>query len=209
MKKRIMILSAAAVLFTACNQQDQKQDEHAHSAMNLGETKTENVMMKAMDESMIAMHQAKMTGNADYDFASMMIPHHQGAVAMAEDVVKSGKSAELIAFSKNVIIAQQKEIAMLKDFLTTASQRPSANAEAFKKALDASMVPMMDGMGKVKLTNDIDKDFVALMIPHHQSAVNMAKAYLPFATDQKFKLLAQQIIQAQEDEIKWLKAQVI
>jgi uncharacterized protein (DUF305 family) len=205
MKKILISLSAVAVLFAACNQQ--KNDEQTHVGMNHGETKTENVMMQAMDKSMMDMHKAKMTGNADYDFASMMIPHHEGAVAMAEDVVKSGKSAELIAFSKNVIIAQQQEITMLKEFLKTASQRPSSNAEAFKKALAASMVPMMDGMAKVKLTNDIDQDFVALMIPHHQSAVDMAKAYLPFATDQKIKSLAQQIIQAQEEEIKWLKTQ--
>lgn len=205
MKKILISLSAVAVLFAACNQQ--KHDEQTHVDMKHGETKTENVMMEAMDKSMMDMHKAKITGNADYDFASMMIPHHEGAVAMAEDVVKSGKSAELIAFSKNVIIAQQQEITMLKDFLTTASQTPSANAGAFKNALDASMTPMMDGMAKVKLTNDVDQDFVALMIPHHQSAVDMAKAYLPYANNEKIKLLAQQIIQAQEEEIKWLKTQ--
>ncbi|RZJ80954.1 MAG: DUF305 domain-containing protein [Flavobacterium sp.] len=205
MKKILISLSAVAVLFAACNQQ--KNDEQTQVGMKHGETKTENVMMEAMDKSMMDMHKAKITGNAEYDFASMMIPHHEGAVAMAQDVVKSGKSTELIAFSKNVIIAQQQEITMLKEFLKTASQTPSANAEAFKKALAASMTPMMDGMAKAKLTNDIDQDFVALMIPHHQSAVDMAKAYLPFATDQKIKLLAQQIIQAQEEEIKWLKTQ--
>ena len=205
MKKILISLSAIAVLFTACNQQ--KVNEQAHSGMKHGETKTENVMMQAMDDSMMAMHQAKVTGNADYDFASMMIPHHEGAVAMAEDIVKSGKSTELIAFSKNVIIAQQQEITMLKEFLKTANQTPLKDADEFKKALDASMIPMMDGMAKVKLTNDIDQDFVALMIPHHQSAVDMAKAYLPYAKNEKIKLLAQQIIQAQEEEIKWLKTQ--
>ncbi|TKC03061.1 DUF305 domain-containing protein [Pedobacter cryotolerans] len=205
MKKILISLSAIAVLFTACNQQ--KVSEQAHSGMEHGEAKTENVMMQAMDDSMMAMHQAKMTGNADYDFASMMIPHHEGAVAMAQEVLKNGQSEELISFSKNVIIAQQQEIAMLKDFLKTASQTPLKEAEAVKKALAASMTPMMDGMAKVKLTNDIDQDFVVLMIPHHQSAVDMAKAYLPYAKNEKIKLLAQQIIQAQEEEIKWLKTQ--
>lgn len=205
MKKILISLSAVAVLFAACNQQ--KHDEQTHVGIKHSETKTENVMMEAMDKSMVAMHKAKITGNADYDFASMMIPHHEGAVAMADAVVKRGKSAELIDFSKNVITAQQQEITMLKDYLTTASQQPLKNAEAFKKALAASLTPMMDGMAKVKLTNDIDQDFVALMIPHHQSAVDMAKAYLPFAGNEKIKLLAQQIIQAQEEEINWLKTQ--
>lgn len=206
MKKTLITLSAIAVLFTACNQQEQKHNENPHAAMEHGTT-TENVMMQAMDNSMMAMHKAKQTGNPDYDFASMMIPHHEGAVVMAEAVVKNGKSAELIAFSKGVITVQEKEILLLKNLLKTASQQPSKDAAAFKKALNASMVPMMDGMGMVKLTNDIDKDFVALMIPHHQSAVDMAKAYLPYANNNKIRAIAEQILSSQEKEIKWLKAQ--
>jgi uncharacterized protein (DUF305 family) len=45
-----------------------------------------------------------------------------------------------------------------------------------------------------------------LMIPHHQSAVDMAKAYLPYAKDQQIKQMAEDIIKTQEAEIKWLKA---
>ena len=96
---------------------------------------------------------------------------------------------------------------MLSEFLKTASDKPTENAAQFKKDLNASMVPMMKGMEKTTLTNNVDKDFVALMIPHHQSAVDMAKAYLPYAGNAQMKLMAQQIIQAQEEEIKWLKTQ--
>ncbi|RZL49434.1 MAG: DUF305 domain-containing protein [Pedobacter sp.] len=206
MKSRIIALSAIAVLFAACNPQEQKHEKE-HAATKHDETKTKNVMMKAMDNSMMAMHKAKMTGNADYDFASMMIPHHEGAVVMADEVVKNGTSLELVAFSKKIIVAQQKEIAMFKDFLKTASQQPTKNATKFKQALDASMVPMMDGMGKVKLTNDIDKDFVALMIPHHQSAVNMAIAYLPYSANDKIRAIAEKIIETQKQEIAWLQTQ--
>ena len=207
MKKTLMTLSAVAVLLAACNQQEQQQNGHMHEAMKHEEKKTENVMMQAMDESMMAMHKAKMTGSPDFDFASMMIPHHEGAVVMAEAQVKNGKSEQLIAFSKKVIDAHQKEISMLKEFLKTANQQPAQDAAAFKKDIDASMAPMMDGMASVKLTNDIDQDFIALMIPHHQSAVDMAKAYLPHSKNASIKQLAEQIVKAQEEEIKWLKAQ--
>lgn len=208
MRKVLIALSAMAVVLTACNQVEQKEKTgKEYDKMEHNTPKSANVMMNAMDKSMMDMHHAKMTGNADYDFASMMIPHHEGAVVMAEAVVADGKSPELIAFSKKVIEAQQKEIKMLSDFLKTASDKPTENATEFKNALDASMVPMMKAMEKAKLTNNVDKDFVALMIPHHQSAVDMAKAYLPYASNAQIKLMAQQIIRAQEDEIKWLKTQ--
>ena len=205
MKKLLIPISAIAVLFAACNQAEQKHSENHVNEMKQDSTK--NVMMQAMDESMVAMHQAKMIGNADYDFASMMIPHHQGAIVMAEIVVKQGKSTSLIEFAKKVIIAQKKEISLLKEFLKTANQQPTKDAAAFKKAIEASMTPMMEGMEKVKLTNNIDKDFVALMIPHHQSAVAMAKAYLPYATNYNIRTIAEQILATQKEEIAWLKTQ--
>ena len=204
--KKAMILAAMALTFSACNRAEKANEKMDHS-MSHQSPKTENVMMKAMDESMMAMHKAKQTGNADYDFASMMVPHHEGAIKMAEALVKQGKSDSLINFSKKVILTQKEEVKLLQDFLKTANQAPSKDAIAFKKALDASMMPMMEGMSTAKLTNDIDKDFVALMIPHHESAVDMAKAYLPFAKDGSIKMLAEQIIKAQSDEIGWLKKQ--
>lgn len=207
MKKIMIAISAIAIVLAACNQAEQKDHSTAHGVRQDQQKSMDNVMMKAMDESMIAMHKAKQTGNADYDFASMMIPHHEGAIVMAEAVIKGGKSTPLINFSKGVIVAQQKEVLMLKDFLKTASEKPIKEASQFKKDLAATMMPMMEGMGQIKLTNNIDKDFVALMIPHHQSAVEMARAYLPYSTDTNIRLIAEQILKAQEEEIIWLKKQ--
>jgi uncharacterized protein (DUF305 family) len=206
MKKKLITLAAMAVLFSACNQAEKTNSDN-HSAMNHQSVKEKNVMMQAMDESMMAMHKAKQTGNPDYDFASMMIPHHEGAIVMAEAIVKNGKSTELISFANQVIMAQKKEIKMFQDFLKTASQKPSDKANEFKTALNNSMNPMMAGMSKVKLTDNIENDFVALMIPHHQSAVDMAKAYLPYSNNAHIQLMAEDIIKAQENEIKWLNTQ--
>ena len=204
MKKSLLSIVAAALLLTACNPATEKKD---HTGMQHAKPPAKNVMMTAMDESMRKMHQAKQTGNADYDFAAMMVPHHQGAIVMAEAVVKKGKSPALISFAKRVIVAQQKEIKMFNDFLKTASQQPTKDTEQFKKAIAASMLPMMEGMGNIKLSNTIDHDFVLLMVPHHQSAVDMAKAYLPYSNNPNISRIAEQILKIQEEEIKWLKMQ--
>ncbi|MES2651137.1 MAG: DUF305 domain-containing protein [Bacteroidota bacterium] len=203
--KRINILIATVILFAACNEPAQKKEDH--STMQHKASGNKNIMMQAMDESMLAMHQIKQTGNADYDFAAMMIPHHEGAIVMAKAAQEKGKSTTLISFAEKVISAQKKEIESLNNFLKTADKTPSANAKEIKLALDGSMKPMMDGMAETKLTGNIDHDFVALMIPHHQSAVDMAKAYLPHAQHPQIKKMANEIIQAQEAEIKWLKEQ--
>lgn len=66
---------------------------------------------------------------------------------------------------------------------------------------DAAMSRMMADMA-VAPTGDVDKDFVAMMVPHHQGAVDMAKLYLLYGTNQKLKYLAQEIVITQQQEIE-------
>ncbi len=67
--------------------------------------------MSRMNDGMAA---APMTGNPDGDFVGMMIPHHQGAVAMAETELKYGKDPELRRMARDIIAAQDKEIAQMQ-----------------------------------------------------------------------------------------------
>lgn len=65
-----------------------------------------------------------------------------------------------------------------------------------------AMCEKMDGM---QMSNDANQDFVKLMIPHHQSAVDMANAYLKEGTDPQLVEMAQKIIEAQKKEIEELQ----
>src|SRR5688500_9163633 len=60
---------------------------------------------------------------------------------------------------------------------TTSHQMHGVESEAGKAYMGA-MQRMMDEMGKMEMTGDAGKDFAMMMIPHHQSAIDMAEAYL-------------------------------
>ena len=62
------------------------------------------------------------------------------------------------------------------------------------------MVRMMTDM-TIKASGDIDRDFALMMIPHHQGAVDMAKAYLRHGSDPILQRIAQEIIVEQIQEI--------
>ena len=65
---------------------------------------------------------------------------------------------------------------------------------------NAAMDKMMAGMS-VKPTGDVDADFAAMMIPHHQGAIDMALAELRHGTNEQLRRIAQEIIVDQQQEI--------
>lgn len=77
--------------------------------------------------------------------------------------------------------------------------------------LITSMDKMHMAMGAVKRSGNSDVDFVRLMVPHHQAAIDMAKTQLLYGKDAQMRRLAQEIITDQQLEIdlmeRWLKQQ--
>lgn len=76
--------------------------------------------------------------------------------------------------------------------------------QPFLSANDAAMDKMMRDMA-VKPSGDVDRDFVAMMVPHHQGAVDMAKAELTYGHNEQLRRLAQEIVATQQEEIKVMR----
>ena len=72
---------------------------------------------KMMDEAAARMHSAmhvSYTGDADRDFARMMIPHHQGAIDMALAELRFGKDQRLRRLAQEIVVAQKQEIDVMR-----------------------------------------------------------------------------------------------
>jgi uncharacterized protein (DUF305 family) len=77
---------------------------------------------------------------------------------------------------------------------------PLADEQPFLAENEAAMNKMMADMA-VTPTGDIDHDFVAMMVPHHQGAIDMAEAVLRYGRNETIRRLAQEIIVTQQQEI--------
>ena len=67
----------------------------------------------AMTRMMVGM-EIKPSGDVDQDFAAMMIPHHQGAIDMAQAELRHGRNEQLRRIAQGIIVEQQQEIAAMR-----------------------------------------------------------------------------------------------
>ena len=201
--KKYIIASAAFALVLAnqsCNTETKKETTTTMDGMN---NKDSMKMDQTNMEGMHSMSGMKMTGDFDYDFASVMVAHHQSSVDMAKDIISKGSNAEVKIMAQNIVTEQEAEIAqfnsILKDYKMPEMKKEAGEAHNELGETMEKMEAKMNGMAK---TGNADKDFLMMMIPHHESAVTMGEDELSHGKNLALKKMAQKIMEDQSKEIK-------
>ena len=98
-----------------------------------GEARVADSFASVMAEAMARMDRDMMapaSGGADRDFATMMIPHHQGAVDMAEAELRFGRNPALRRLAQGIIVEQRQEIAVMRQSLAALPPLPAPGTPA-------------------------------------------------------------------------------
>ncbi len=188
---------------TATDTSDKQPMNHDGGMMNHG-TGTMNHNM--------TMDLGSADANYDLRFIDAMIPHHQGAVEMAKQAQQKSKRPEIKKLASEIIKAQDKEIAQLKQWRTAWYPKASSTPVAYD-AKTGKTVPMpheqmqgmMMNMDLGSADTEFDLRFINAMIPHHESAIAMGKDALSKSKRPEIKKLAQSIIDSQQAEINQMK----
>ena len=222
MSKNLFTLIAvlAAALFAACQpnptpisstqhqiEKPKTTGEHsttnANGSVKTGEHNTSH--SETMNHSTMKSAPNAAAQPYDLQFLDTMIAHHEGAVEMAKAAEPKTQNAELKTFAARIIADQNREIAEMKKWREQwfAGKSSALNMEM------AGMMDSMKGMDMTKMNaasgNAFGLEFANQMIPHHEGAIIMAREALTKAEHAEIKTLANQIIQAQEAEIKTMQ----
>lgn len=148
-----------------------------------------------------------LTNNITIDFINCMIPHHQAAVYMCQNLLNNTNYHPLQQIANNIIKTQTNGIKQMKQIKRTAPYfyNHPKDINSYIKAYTKITKTMIYKMQNSQRSNNINLDFISEMIPHHEGAIYMCHNLLKYNIDPRLKEIAKNIIKEQSIGIKQLK----
>lgn len=143
---------------------------------------------------------ANATGNAvDAMFVTGMIPHHQGAIDMAELAQEKSNRTEIKELAAAILESQQAEIDKMRSLKADLPQ----NAGTMMS--EEQMTAMHDETDELNSADDFDKAFIIAMVPHHEGAITMARRLQVGGKNEELQEMSKAIVAAQTAEIQSMR----
>jgi uncharacterized protein (DUF305 family) len=139
----------------------------------------------------------------DLAFAQQMSAHHQDAIDMAKIAQEHAQSSYIKTLADDIIGAQQGEIAVLD---AASDDLKGLDVQPADLGIDEAMSGMNMDPDALATADPFDREFIDMMIPHHQGAIRMARAEINQGSSPALTKLAQQIIDTQAQEIQDMNA---
>ena len=191
-RRLLLVASAAfAVVIAAGAAYTITRDSSTHGTMRSAGG------MEGMDHS---GGMALETDGKPYDqaFIDNMVPHHEGAVEMARIELAKGEREDVKKLAARIVSTQNNEIARMQAW------RDEWYGDSATPAEMPMSMPGMD-IDSVRRANDVDRAFVEMMIPHHESAIAMAMDARTKGTHARIRELAAAIVTDQVREVARMK----
>jgi uncharacterized protein (DUF305 family) len=206
----LALLFAVALALASCAGSGSSSAEQGSSEQDGGEESGDD--MQGMDHSNMDMGSEGMMEasemlmeNGEYSderFIDAMVPHHQGAIDMAEVALENAEHPELLQLAENVISTQQGEIEQLRSI-----KEQEFGTSEVPTQMSPEEMEMMGMEDPAELANQrpFDEAFINAMIPHHESAIEMAQVALAESDNPAIRNLAERIVDDQTREIEQMR----
>lgn len=149
----------------------------------------------------------KISNNITIDFIECMVPHHQAAIYMCENLLRFTTYETLIKISNNIIKTQEKEIEQMREISQTTYGfiNPQISINNYLEKYFDITKNMINKMKNSLRTWNINFNFIAEMMPHHEGAIKMCENLLQYYIDPRLRFVAESIIKEQTNGMKELE----
>lgn len=149
-----------------------------------------------------------LSGIVDEHFIEQMIPHHEGAIAMAELALERSARPEIRSLAEDIVDAQAREITQMKSWYKEwfGSDVPEYSGSGMGMMMGGGHMMAFEGdLDELAEAENFDLEFIRQMIPHHEMAVMMASMLAASSERKEMQELADQIITSQSREIEMMR----
>lgn len=161
-----------------------------------------------LEEMIQGMTSAPLTDSISHNFITQMIPHHQAAIRMSENILRYTTDLTLQSIAQGIITEQTKSIANMQTALESCAAYSNAQQDLllYQRRTGLILRTMFSEMWSARATNAVNCDFMWEMIPHHQGAVRMSENALQYSLCPELKPILEAIISSQKRGIREMQA---
>lgn len=161
-------------------------------------------ILQEMTKQMISPN---ISNNISINFIECMIPHHQAAILMSENLLEYTRYQPLEEITKNIIKRQTEDITKMQEIAknTYGFLNMSQDINCYIEKYFEITKNMIEKMKNTCRSININLNFTNEMIPHHEGAILMCKNLLKYRIDSRLKCIADSIMNEQSKNIEELK----
>lgn len=178
--------------------------------MNNSITDTKNYLFQfdqILNDMANKMFSNKITNNITTDFITCMIPHHQAAIFLCQNLLNYTNNKALKEIAQNIIRVQTRGIQEMRQILSSGTGFKNSIMDSniyINNYFNITNTMIMKMVSSVRSGN-INLNFTEEMIPHHQGAIDMCNNLLNYYIDPNLYKLASNIIREQSIGIRKLR----
>lgn len=153
------------------------------------------------------MECAQRSDSVSHNFIMQMIPHHQAAIAMCQNVLLYTNNAELRCIAANIIAAQTRSIQNMQSILNQCScvTNSCQDLNLYDRSFKEVIRTMFHEMGTAYSDNNISANFTREMIPHHEGAIGLCENALHYNICPGLAPILESIISSQAKGIQEMR----
>ena len=158
----------------------------------------------AMEQGMTT---PELTDSISHNFIVQMIPHHQAAINMSQNILKYTTCTPLEKIAADIIKEQTESICQMEQALDVCAQCKNSERAlcAYQTRFEQIINTMFRGMSSAPCTNCLDADFMREMIPHHLGAIHMSENALRFSICPELCPILEAIITSQKRGVQQMR----
>lgn len=161
-------------------------------------------ILNEMAEKMLSQN---VTNSITINFIECMVPHHQAAIAMSQNLLEYTTYQPLQNIAKNIMERQTNGIKQMEEIARTKYRYPNTiqDVNHYREKYLEITKNMIERMKNAPRCIHINLNFINEMIPHHEGAIAMCENLLQYRIEPRLKLIANSIIKEQSKGVEELK----